>query len=347
MVSPCRISLDRYLQDKKLKNKIMKLLLAPILFCLPFFAQSQQPIDKETMSMMAEMMYSLNKNILTPDTCVYEEIDYVESDYFSEVGTENDIAECLEVIKSTGTLEFAEDWKKLFLFFKSDISPKFSNEITMKIKTELIESNLKNKNGQVIELAKNNMGNSSVSEIEHKTQIGFETVSMEGITGSATYGIKFITGYDKIELTAKDLGRKFTLNGCQIELLDIIENILILESECNEQIDLKVINFASDTKVIDNYSWAKLTEMKKEDETIQVDGCFGSNTQVVYKSFYNVLSNNPNLTLEQFKELIDEKFFEEKNQEIKIVTIRQVGLFENKFIIFTPIYDKREVTIKY
>jgi hypothetical protein len=98
------------------------------------------------------------------------------------------------------------------------------------------------------------------------------------------------------------------MNDCQFELLDIIENILVIESNCTDGNSLKVVNFSSDSKVIKNYSWAKLMDMKKENESIQVDACFGSTTQVVSKPFYNVLVSNPEITVEQFKELVDKNF---------------------------------------
>lgn len=325
----------------------MKHFITTILFCLPFFVYSQDPFDKEEMAMMAEFMFTINKDILKPDTCLFKEIDYVESDYFSELATESDIAVCLEIIKSTGSLEFAKDWNHLALFFKSNVSEKFSNEIDVRIGTDFVESDLRNNKGQVVGLAQVNSGNSSLSEIEHRTQIGFDSVSMEGITGTATYRLEFLTGYDRIELSPQDIGKKFMLNGCQITLLDIIENILILESECEEQADLKVVNFTADSKVIASYSWAKLSDMKKEDETVQVDGCFGSLSQTVYKSFYEMLANNPNIALEEFKALVDEKFFDEKNKNIKVVSMRQVGPFENKFMLYTPIFSTRDVTIAF
>jgi len=66
----------------------------------------------------------------------------------------------------------------------------------------------------------------------------------------------------KFELAAVDSGKKFSLDDCQYELLNIIENILILETTCDKRIHLKAVNFATDSKVFDNYSWFKLTEMK-------------------------------------------------------------------------------------
>ena len=325
----------------------MKYVFATFLLWLPFTSQAQTPISKETKAMMAEMMFTMNRNILIPDTCIYEVIDYDESNYFAELVTGNDIDECVKLIESTGSLEFAKDWKRLFLFFKADITEHFKNNTKRKIGTKLIEYNLRNSKGEVIELADSNIRNSSDSEIEHKTQIGFKDVSMEGITGTAKYGIEFLTGYDKITLSEEDIGNEFTLDDCQYKLLNIIGNILIIETECEKGSNLKAVNFTSDSKVLDNYSWAKLSEMSREDESIQIEGCFGSGTQTVSKPFYEMLFNNPKINLEKFLELIDEKFFDKESQKTKVVTVRSVAFFENEFLIYTPIYETKEVEIKY
>lgn len=325
----------------------MKYVFVIFLFCSPFTSQAQTPISKETKGMMAEMMFTMNRNVLIPDTCIYEVINYDESNYFGELGTGNDIDECVKLIESTGSLGFAKDWKRLFLFFKADITEHFQNNTKRKIGTKLIEYNLKNSKGEVIKLADNNIGNSSGSEIEHKTQIGFEDVSMDGITGTAKYGIEFLTGYDRITLSEEDIGKEFTLDDCQYKLLDIIDNILIIETKCEKRSNLKVVNFTSDSKVFDNYSWAKLSEMSTEDKSIQIEGCFGSATQTVSKPFYEMLSNNPKINLDKFIELIDESFFDKERQKTKVVTIRSVAFFENEFLIYTPIYETKEVEVKY
>jgi len=87
--------------------------------------------------------------------------------------------------------------------------------------------------------------------------------------------------------------------------------------------------------------------MKKEDESIEIDECFGSATQIVSKPFYNELVANPNMTVEQFKELVDEKFHEKGKKDNKIITIRQAGLYKNKFILYKPIFKSEEITIEY
>ena len=325
----------------------MKYVLVTFLFCLTFASQAQTPLSKERKAMMAEMVFTMNKNILIPDTCIYEVIDYDESNYFGELGMGNEIDECVKLIESTGSLEFAKDWKRLFLFFKADLTEHFQNNSKRKIGTKLIEYNLKNSKGEVIELANNNIGNSSVSEIEHKTQIGFEDVSMEGIKGTVKYGIEFLTAYDQVKLSGEDIGKEFTLDDCKYKLIDIIDNILIIESKCDRRSNLKAVNFTPDSKVYDNYSWAKLIEMSKEDKSIQIEGCFGSATQTVSKPFYDILANNPKINLEKFKELIDENFFDVESNKTKVVTIRSVAFFENEFLIYTPIYETKEVEIKF
>lgn len=325
----------------------MKYIIATILFWLPLTSHSQKPISKETKIMMAEMTFTMNRNVLIPDTCIYEVIDYDESNYFAEVGTENDINECLKLIENTGTLEFAKDWKSLFLFFKAKTTEHFQNNTKRTIGTTLIEYDLKNSTGEVIELVNNNIGNSSASEIEHKTQIGFEEVSMEGITGTAKYGIEFLTGYDKVKLSGDDIGKEFTLDDCKYKLLDIIDNILIIETQCDKRSNLEAVNFSPDSKVFDSYSWGKLNKMSEEDKSIQIEGCYGSATQTVSKPFYDMLANNPKINLEKFKELIDENFFDKESNKTKVVTIRSVAFFENDFLIYTPIFETRVVEIKY
>jgi hypothetical protein len=274
---------------------------------------SAQEISKEAMDLMLNAMYEMDKNLLKVDTFVYKETPYVEEDYLNRTTTKDELTKCIDIIQRTGTISIERKNEAPALYFHSELPDNLHKQITDEIKIKLIQHELINSIGDTIKLL-NQTVSSSFKEFNIKTYIENRKSNFDSIKGSVKYKIEFLSGYDKIELTKKDIGKEFVLNKIKLKLLDVNGNYLAFETN-NRDGAIQAINYTEDSKVKQPYSYAKLSEIKKTDKSIDLNGS-GKYSRIIKRPLYELLNSNSSITLEEYRVVQSEEFVERSQKGI-------------------------------
>lgn len=318
-----------------------------IVFFLNLSLIKAQEITEEKRAFYSKMLYGTNKPILEKDNFVYKKEDYIESDFFSEINSPAEINNCVDVITKTGKLEIKEWMGDKNLFFTSELSEKHKEQITDQLSVDLIKNNLINAKGDTIKLRNIHNSSTGYKKIKLKTEVSKDIIDFKNISGDVIYNVSFLTDYDKVELSNKKVGNEFKLNNCEFKLIKIIHNKLIIEKLCDSDVDINVVNFSKNNKVIKPYSMFKLAEMKEKDESIDTGGSFSKSNTTVNKSIYDIFDANPEISLEEFDKKMTVEFLKKVKSSGKYIIVKNIAPFENKFILYAPKYDIKEVKIRF
>lgn len=320
--------------------------ITAILLILASNCIHSQDIPEEVETMMLQAMYDHQKLVLKVDTFIFKEEAYEKNDFFNEIYSEAFFENCLDKIEKTAIIKIEkEPNESAAMYFTANLPEQYNKQVTDELKFSLINYNLINSTGDSIILLNQINSSCSFSKVKIKTYKKDPNVSIEDITGSVTYQVDFLNGYDQLEMSKKDIGREFNLNSCPLKLLDVKGNYLVVENISKADINIKAINFTENSKVIKPYSYAELSDLKAE-KTIN-EGGFGTSVSVIKKPNYELLTSTDNITIEDYKVVMTEEFKNRVRDESEVIIIKDVGFFKNKFILFTPTYTSKEVTIEY
>lgn len=333
-------------------KKIFLLLIIFIGFISKIKAQQ---ISEEEKNLYYEFAYFLTKDIFTePKKYDYKIKKYNEAELFPKVEyTDSELIAITDSLQQSAKLEFDKNNVYLKSKFPSFFHPEtdFSSPLQV-IDIEVLESNLINNKNAKINLVKGGGSGFGFSFFYKKTNDkeinkNFITVNRQSqvenddqfimpIKGSITYLIKYVTGYEKIELSLKDKGKTFILNNEEYTLIEVKNNRVLLapKSKSRNQ-KLKIIVFHKNKK--DILVEKPLTEMDDISDAIAISQ--GS----INEDIYQVFKENPDITLEEFKRKINiEKLI---HDEIKYLHISTPFPIEEKFIIYTPIFITKEIKV--
>ena len=273
----------------------------------------------------------------------YEFKEFNENDYYKVIISQDEIIACNKLIKETANLNLDIKGNKLILSGK--LTNRFDKQIVGLLSIDLLENKLTRDNGEKFELNTFYNSHSGYGKIDFKIDVKSKFSKEEKLKGYATFNFNYLIGYDKIELSSKDIGKNITLNNCDYKIIDIKDNELIMDKGCEEKIELNVINFDNNNKVAKPFSYMKLMEMAKKDSTIAVES-FERKNRETYKMVREVFKNNPEISLKEFKEIFTvEKLMEMKNNG-KYTIVESIAPYYNQFVIFSPIFQSEKIKVE-
>mgnify|MGYP000845399374 FL=1 len=275
--------------------KKLTLLIAIVIINLNAFSQDISEVKRD---MLVKALYS-NDSIRYNNTKhnVFKFEEYKEADFFKVVITQKEILDCTELVNSTSEIHINEENQLVFTGKLIDRFNKQSNDI---ISVDLIAHKLFKTSGEQLELKKFYDVNCGYGEISFKAPIKSNYSANESISGFLKFELNYLIGYDKIELTLKDIGKTIILNKCQYKIINIKGNGIVLDKICEFENELKVINFNNKGEVAKPYSQMKVMEMAKNDSTIAL-GSFNTNNRKTYKMVYDLFEKRPTITFKEFK----------------------------------------------
>ncbi|QXP56600.1 hypothetical protein H0I25_02055 [Cellulophaga sp. HaHa_2_95] len=186
---------------------------------------------------------------------------------------------------------------------------------------ELVDYTLFDANKNPIRLkesARTNFGAISNSGIKNGQQFSynyrtiksaFEIESKKdtlGISGTVKLQASFPSGYDKVVITPKDIGKQFTIGLKKYEVLKVYDNIIILKPDSkNENLDrdFEIVNLNAKGDEIGQIAYFDLLKMNEgKDKPIEM---IGVGTQTISEKIYKIFSENPTISKEEFDSIID------------------------------------------
>jgi hypothetical protein len=147
--------------------------------------------------------------------------------------------------------------------------------------------------------------------------------------------VEFLTDYNSVSLTKKDIGKKITLGNETLEIVNIIDNAIVLKGNSEK---VNVINFISDNEVA-----KPLTLL---DEGFSLENSFSSASATIYKSNYeNIVLKK--ISFEEFNKLMTVDKMNAMQHEEQYRVIYNVAKIGEKFILYSPIYKTDFLTVSY
>lgn len=176
--------------------------------------------------------------------------------------------------------------------------------------------------------------------------------------GSIVFTGEFVSRYDFIKITPRDIGKEFTLNGQTLKVVDIIKNKLVLSIENGAKVstDYKFVNLNDANQQIVPLSLMEMNELQKKDKSISVMSA-GTSQSKISKKVYDVFKQNPKITEEEFSKATHDWFIslltskedatgKQRSMGPEYLIIQTAGPVQNLFL-YTPVYQlKQEFTVK-
>ncbi len=321
----------------------MKFILLLLFFCLSFnsFGQNITEAQRDFYTKVLHGQDSVRFNKTTRNAYKYEEFN--ESDFYNQIVTQREIDSCNKLIRETAQLHLDKEKNKLI--FTGNLTDRFNIQTTGIFSIDLLENNLSKESGEKFELHTSYNSNSGYGKIDFKTAIKSDLSNNEKLEGFVKFNLNYLVGYDKIELSANDIGRSFKLNNCSFTVIEVKENELILKKDCEIDIELNIINFNKENKVAKPYSYFKLIELVKEDSTISMES-FNRKNRETYIMVRNIFESNPKITLKEFREIFTVDKLNEMKKKGKYTVVESIAPYGNKFVIYSPQFQSHKIKVQ-
>jgi len=297
---------------------------------------AQETIREEHRDMIVKIVYGIDSEIFKSEELKFKTEVYNSEDYFSNILSNEEVETCFNLMNETAKLEFSDER----MYFVANILTALN---TKELRSSCIEvwmyenrllygkDTLKIKNAQG---GGNRLGN-DYYQITRNYPLYEEQADTTKIHGSLIMKVEFLTGYDSISLTKKDIGKKFKLADTEVEIVNIIENAIVLKGNSE---NVNVINFLSDNEV------AK--PLTLFDEGFSMENSFTFASIGIYKSNYeNIFLKK--MSFEEFDKLMTIDKLNEMQNEEKYRVIKNVAKIGDKFILYKSIYKTYFLTVNY
>lgn len=302
---------------------LLILLIAPRLF-------AQEIKNEKDRKMFVEFIYEAENETFNSGKINFVTYDYDPHEYFSTVMSEGEKIECLNLMKNTARLSFDNER----IYFSANIltilndAQRFNSLRVTKHENKLFygKDSLKILNA---EGGGNNIGN-DYYQITLNYPLGDNQTETDKIKGSLIMKVDFLTGYDSVSLTPKDVGKKVTLASEIVEIVNIHNNAILLKGDTK---NVQIVNFVSPGKVAKNVNH-------------QGEAIFSLSSHTSCKSFYeNIVLKK--MSLKDFDKLMTiEKLNEIMNEEPYRV-LKTASPIENQFVLYKPIYSTSYFEVVY
>lgn len=297
------------------------------------FAQKIQ--NENQRKLVAEMIYDINKDFFQEKANKFKVIDFKESDFFLKPFTMSEAQSCFDLMNQTSKLELNNKLKYI-----AQILSSLNNS---DLKSSLIEiERYENKlfYGKDTLKIRPGYGGGNILEVgKYKITRSYNLKNKYSdstkINGSLLLKIKFVIGYDTINLDKSMNNEKIKLGDNEIEIIDIIDNKIVIGGETD---NVSLINFISKNKI------AK--ELEFGDKGFVSDKKLSFSSISIYKSNYKKIIQEK-ISKEEFdKQMTMEKLNEVQNEE-QYKVIKNVSEIGNQFILYKPRYKTFYLTVKY
>lgn len=280
---------------------------------------------------------------------------------------EKDKSAVLDSLQKNGVLEIEKDTKgfelKIELKFPGlynspnntlSISNFNDNTLSKTMKLTLIESQLHNSLSQKLKVMKGlnyiHFGRRippALNEKYRKHKVDPNYISLSNpisdsikvdslCTGSATYKIKIITSYDSIRCNKKDISKIIKFNGATYQIVTIMDNkvVLAILQDKGSLNELSVVSFDSINKSFIHHA-------KFKDYYAQSDSVAHIRSIPITKNAYDLIRNNPEMTMDEYEKRISNYSKNEKHQNYIILETDSPLITD--FLIYSPTYGFEEL----
>ncbi|AND63896.1 hypothetical protein AX766_05415 [Flavobacterium covae] len=309
-----------------------------VIVILLFFqkAQAQKILKEEDRKMIVNLIYGINSEILKVQDFKFKTAIYNSEDYFSKPFSFEEADSYYKLMNKTAKIKIEKDR----LYFIVNILNNLNNN---KLRSSLIEIN-KSKNklfyGKDSLVIKNTQGGGNriendIYQITRNYPLNSNQSDSTKIHGSLIMKMDFIVGYNSINLTKNEIGKKLTIGKDSIEIINIVDNVLVLKGDTD---NINLINFVSNNTVP--------KPLTMDDKGYDIEKSFSFSSVTMFKSIYeNIVVKKINL--EDFDKMMTIDKLNEIQKEEQYKIIKNIAKIGEKIILYKPIYKTYYLTVNY
>lgn len=308
-----------------------------------------QPLSKKEWKLALKAYYQQYQALTTAKSYVYQEVLFERQEFFEEVPASEVIAKTRALAAETANIALIEEDMGPQLAFEAKISDGYPDFISEQINIALVESNLKDSKGQTIELSSMAQSGADGNTLLHRLGIdGNQSPNPGEISGDATYDLSFLLRYDQVKLAKEHKGESFSLAGCEFKLIEVLHNQVILESACDYEPDLKLINWGKEGYIFSPYPYQELMDMAVKDPSINTDGFFSQSSSSVPKRIYQLLKEQPDISKKKLRKAFPmASFTQEVMDGDQYLVLSNVAPITGNFTLFAPVYETDRLVVEY
>ncbi|AEW86522.1 hypothetical protein B0A78_13265 [Flavobacterium columnare NBRC 100251 = ATCC 23463] len=299
-------------------------------------AQAQKILKEDDRKMIVNLIYGINSEILKVEDFKFKTAIYNSEDYFSKPFSFEEADSCYKLMNKTAKIKIEKDR----LYFIANILNTLNDD---KLRSSLIEIN-KSKNklfyGKDSLVIKNAQGGGNriendIYQITRNYPLNSNQSDSTKIHGSLIMKMDFIVGYNSINLTKNEIGKKLTIGKDSIEIINIVDNVLVLKGDTD---NINLINFVSNNTVP--------KPLTMDDKGYDIEKSFSFSSVTMFKSIYeNIVVKKINL--EDFDKMMTIDKLNEIQKEEQYKIIKNIAKIGEKIILYKPIYKTYYLTVNY
>ncbi|MCX2679320.1 hypothetical protein OOZ15_05140 [Galbibacter sp. EGI 63066] len=346
-----------------------KLIPAILIFMICNYGFSQEETSEEEIKMIYSFFFEMNKEVFKEPTYAYKEVPIdINEEFGANVISSETINSILDSLQKNAVIkiEYGLIWKNLML--KAEF-PRLGEGDGMVdgVEVSLIDTKIYEKDvpveiqeieGVTVYEGDNNFfdineetSNDDYRSLSLRNEILSEIQNVNDVTGSAEYAVQFMTGYETVELSKQDIGKKFKLGGNEYLLIDIFQNKVVIDElteEAEEEImNIELINLSEDGKHRQvPYSATELAELKEKDERYKDVEVLPFDKIEIFEDNYKIFKNHLDITIEEYKELLPYEEFKELEDQNEYVVLLSPAPVENTFILYKLVFGtEKEIKV--
>lgn len=317
----------------KYNNKVFWIMIA-ILFIQNL--QAQKVLKEDDRKMIVEMIYGMNSEILKGEDSKFKSVVYNPEDFFSKPFSLEEADSCYKLMNETAKIEI----EKGRIYFIANILNSLNNE---KSRSSLIKINksenklyydkdsLEIKNAQ----GGGNIIENDIYQITCNYPLNQEQSNSTKIHGSLVMKIDFIVGYNSIDLTKNEIGKRLKIGKDTIEIINILNNSIVLKGNTD---DVKLINFVSRSRVS--------KPLSIDSKGYDIGNSLSFSSVSMYKSIYESCAVKK-MNYEDFDKMMTIDKLNEIQKEEQYKIIKDVAKIGDNFILYQPVYKTYYLTVNY
>lgn len=323
-------------------------------------AQNKSEEDRKIAAKRAYVHYS---ETFKKKDYVFHKVDFNETDYFFKTIDQNKIKDYLDYINKALTLEIIKNSNTSgFSDLKLTVNlPDFFEDLNNYKFRELYHNQIeiKNTSSNLVNEFNNPLKLSYVTEEYNSRKIIYTRMFVKdtlhiaesvNFKGTIKYEIKFLTNYDKIEISLDQIGSEFMLGNSRYKLIDYFNNSFIIKKLSGPLESVYIVNLTEDGKLTKPYSYSEFNFLKENDSAFANKvNFYNYPSSGVPELFYDIFKKDPNITFEEFDNLMTFEKLAELNKfddySKRIIMLSTVSNLNPKYILYTPQYKTEIIEI--
>lgn len=322
-----------------------------IVFSTTLFGQEIDSTKTKQIEIFEKIMYVMNSEIFKKQK-YYSKLDKdYKFPWTDKIYSPEQLKNALDTLAKNSKIEIKEGaFSNLILEYNSYFPTYINQEISGIFKLTIDTNQIKGLNDKKTEIEKDGstgFGSKFSSGFKEGKSYSYDwktinksfnirsKVNKEELKGKISFRSSFILDYDYVKINESNIGESFHIGELEFKVIDLFDNKVVLDFKQNTK-DLKFsfVNIDDKGNKISQIPYFNFQELKEKDSKISSDASpLPEGSQTMYKANYDIFKSKPDLSFDEYKKNVHEKFVNISNSKNQKEMAEKV--WGKKYIIFT------------